>query len=78
MIGLLKNELVRIDLRLRAAKQFDAVYANLRKLAAHVCIRFQERDRSGRQYLESYALLVDAATKLTGKVRLGWGFGGCA
>ncbi len=31
VIGLFKNELVRIDLRLRATKQLDAVYANLGK-----------------------------------------------
>ena len=71
MIGPLKDNLMRIDLRFGAAEKLDAVRTNPGQLARHVSVRFQERANISWQFPQGDALITGAPTEVTGPVRPG-------
>jgi len=80
VIGSFKDNVVRIDLGLGSAKEFDTAGANLSniKIASYISVRFQKLCEFRRQFAQGDPLTTSASADVTGQVRLGgyWvGFG---
>ena len=80
MIGSFKDNVMRIDLGLGAAKEFDTAGTNLSNIniASCISVSFQELCEFGRQLAQGDPLTTNASADVTGQVRLGgyWvGFG---
>src|SRR6266480_3976456 len=70
VIGLVKNNIVRIDLRLGAAKELGTASANLGQIARRVRVCFKKCRDVGRQRVEEYALISQVATEVTASFSL--------
>ena len=68
VIRLFKNDVMRIDLRLRAVEKLDAVYANARQLSRAVGICLEQRRRVSGQIAKGYSLNICSSTEVTGQV----------
>jgi hypothetical protein len=62
MIGPLEDNLVRIDLGLGPAKEFNTAGANLSWVGCHIGIRFQERSEFGWQFAQDDPLIINSST----------------
>ena len=73
MIGSFKDNVMRIDLGLGPAKEFDTAGANLGNIniACYISVRFQELCEFGRQLAQGDPLTTNASADMTGRVRLG-------
>src|SRR5436190_19887836 len=67
VIGLFKNNIMRIDLRLGAAKKIDTASANLGQIARRVRVCLKKCREVGGQRVEQYALIIQPATKVTAR-----------
>jgi hypothetical protein len=71
VIGSFKDNVMRIDLRLGSAKEFDTAGANLSDVAGYISVRFEELCEIGRQFVEGDPLTANASADMTGRVRPG-------
>ena len=65
VIGALKDNLMRIDLRFGPTKKFDTVRTSVGQVAYHIGIRFQKCCEFAWQFAQGDALIADASTNMT-------------
>jgi len=71
VIGSFKDNVMRIDLGLGSAKEFDTARANLGNIAGYISVCFQELCEFGRQFTKGDPLAANASADVTGRVRPG-------
>jgi hypothetical protein len=69
VVRLLKNYVMRIDLRPGPTKQLDAVCTNLGQLVRYLRVRLQKRGDVRRQIAQDHSLIVYATAEVAGQVR---------